>query len=265
LYGLPLSTQLESLECFWDSEFPRIGEKHAQGWAVWEKTGRPDYISHPAISHQPQTFTVSDPYQKWAAEEVNADLVVIPSRSAYNTDDPYSTILFSDLRPLLVSLQSIETKCVFRLIWLSFLGLHIPGFWATLSQSPSENLDDRWCHTHLIASSYLHSIFPREVMTKRAPAESRYGVLVGSEKHYSDGFGPVKNWGYGAFDPHAGLVNNRNQTLWTKRDVSCVHEEFVRNVFQQCRMGNKDVEWDSLAVAFETGMNSKRRVSLLHV
>jgi hypothetical protein len=100
-------------------------------------------------------------------------------------------------------------------------------------------------------------------MIRRTITESHSGALVGNEKQYSNSFGPVKNWSYGVFDLYDALPNH-SQTLWTKKDVSRIHEEFVRNVFQQCRMGNGDIEWDSLALAFEAGMNSKRLVLLQH-
>lgn len=93
-------------------------------------------------------------------------------------------------------------------------------------------------------------------MTKRVTADSHSGVLVGNEKQYSSGFGPVKNWGYGVLQPHDSLAKY-GCTLWTRNDL-VVKEEFVRRVFQQCRMGTEDQEWDGLALAFEAALNGKR-------
>lgn len=183
----------------------------------------------------------------------------LPTRSTDETDDPYSTILFSDIKDLLISLTSVEAKQRFRLVWLSFLGLRIPGFSESLSDLPFENMDDRWCHTHLHTPSYLRSIFPLDVMTSRITAESHSGVLVGGEKQYSDSFGPVPNWGYGVVGP----FDDRHQVLWSQRDVSNIRMDFVRRVFQQCRMGNDDMEWDSFAIAFEAALNMKKCVELL--
>jgi hypothetical protein len=254
-----LETQLESLENFWESEFPRIGEPDAKGWAAWERAGCPEYS--PSSTRQKSrsyASAISDPYQKWSAEEANADLFLdVPTRSTDDTDDPFSTILFSDFKPLLIALSSFQAKFAFRLIWLSFLGLHIPGFSASLSRLPMESMNDRWCHTHLMTPHYLRSIFPLEVMQKRVIPESHAGVLVGSEKQYSSSFGPLQSWGYDAIHPFDGLVQH-NRTLWTKQDLTDVNEGFVRNVFQQCRMGSQDLEWDTLAIAFEAALQPKR-------
>jgi hypothetical protein len=46
---------------------------------------------------------------------------------------------------------------------------------------------------------------------------------------------------------HEGLM----EANWTKRDVEHVDEGFLRRIFQQCRVGGEDREWDSLAIAFE--------------
>jgi hypothetical protein len=244
------------LEQFWESEVPRIGEPDAKGWAAWDRSGRPEYVSQTAGSTPRNHGSAeTDSYRRWAIDESAADRTMdIPTRSADDTDDPYSTILFSDIKDLLVSLESMQVKYKFRLIWLSFLGLHIPGFSASLSEISSENLDDRWCDTHLITSSYLRSIFPPDVMSKRITAESHSGVLVGGEKQYSNSFGPVHNWGYGAVNP----LDDQNHSLWSHRDVGNVRADFVRKIFEQCRMGNEDVEWDTLAITFEAAINVKR-------
>ena len=198
---------------------------------------------------------VSDSFQRWAAEEGASDLrLAMPTRSTDETDDPYSTVLFSDIRRLLVSLETVQAKGIFRQVWLSFLGLHIPGLSKALSDLSSENWDDRWCYTFLTRPAYLRTLFPEDVMTKRQLSDARSGAIVGVEKVFSKGFGPIKNWGYGIDDAHEGLM----EANWTKRDVKHVEEGFLRRIFQLCRAEGDDREWDSLAIAFENVLNNKR-------
>jgi hypothetical protein len=45
---------------------------------------------------------------------------------------------------------------------------------------------------------------------------------------------------------------------WTKRDVEHADEGFIRRIFDQCRAGSDDRDWDSLAIAFENAFNNKK-------
>lgn len=179
----------------------------------------------------------------------------IPARSTDEDPeaDPYSMILFSDVRPLLLVLQSEEAKHAFRFIWLSFLGLSIPGL------SKGKDWDDRWCATHLTSPSCLSSVFPSGAQT-RIIADSQAGVLIGREKEYTSGFGgPVKNWSFGVLGPLESFGAHTKYGLWTKEDVKDVDEGYVRRVFEQLRLGTEDVEWDSYALACEVAYGSVKR------
>jgi hypothetical protein len=50
--------------------------------------------------------------------------------------------------------------------------------------------------------------------------------------------------------------------MWTKEDIAGVDVEFVRTMFDQCRLGDDDVEWDLLTLAFEAAIDVKRQVYL---
>jgi len=254
--GQSLEARLDSLEEFWESEHPRFGESGAKGWGNWVASDNPEYVGAPLESSSlVPSPSVSDPFQRWAAEEGDSDLrLTMPTRSADDTDDPYSTVLFSDIRRLLVPLETVQAKSVLRLIWLSFMGLHIPGLSKALSGLSGENWDDRWCYTFLTRPAYLRTLFPKDVMTKRQLSDAQSGAIVGVEKMFSKGFGPIKNWDYGIDDAHEGLM----EANWTNRDVKHVEEGFLRRIFQQCRAGGDDREWDSLAIALENVLNNKR-------
>jgi hypothetical protein len=121
--------------------------------------------------------------------------------------------------------------------------------------------DDRWAHLRLVSKSYIESIFPSSTDAQSSAPESLAGVLVGREKQYLDSFGPIKNWGYrciGPFEASEFRNGKARWALWTKEDIAGVDVEFVRRVFDQCRMGNDDdVEWDRLTLAFETAIDVK--------
>jgi hypothetical protein len=260
LYGLPLSTLLDSLELFWESEVPRVGEAGAKGWAAWVSSGRPSHIpsTNAGGVTAPQTLTLSDPYSKWGYEESHGDQTLrFPTRSTDGdaAEDPYATILFVDNRSLLLSFQTMRGKNAFRLAWLSLLGLHIPGLSASLSAGSHTNWDDRWSFTHLTSPAYLASIFPSGSQT-HITSDSHAGVLIGREKEYSSAFGAVRHWSLGVLGPLES-VGKGMCGLWTKDDVIGVDEEFVRRVFEQLRCGPEDFEWDCYALAFEAALSVK--------
>lgn len=268
-----MRNQLDALEEFWESEVPRAGESDAKGWAQWVSSGRPLQVSSSSAKPSLNLSEDKDPYRNWAFGESQADrMFVLPARSTDLDDsdsDPYATILFSDIRDFLVNLSNPEAKDVFRLAWLSILGLHVPGFTAS-STSNSDlaptNWDDRWILNHLTRPSYLSAIFPSEGIRNRIQYDAVSGVMVGREKEYGSGLGaPVKNWGRGVLGPLSVPVDSKGKTagVWGKEDVQGLDETFVRGLFSQLRLGTDDWEWDILALAYEAAINVKRCVPVI--
>ncbi|KAF8078751.1 NRDE-2, necessary for RNA interference-domain-containing protein [Lyophyllum atratum] len=263
LYGLPHEMQLDHLEEFWESEVPRVGEDGSRGWAAWVSSGRKGIGAHPS-NLVAKDVAELDPYRQWAAQELQMDYAhFLPSRSSDDTDDPYSTILFSDIRPLLVRLESPAAKNAFRLAWLSFLGLHIPGFSASLSGSSEINWDDRWNLAYVTRRPYLDALFPSDATHNRLTTEAFAGVIVGREKEYASGFGPVKCWGYGVFGPLDWLGVEKPERgkaqvgIWRRADVEGLNVGFITRIFAQLRLGAEDWKWDNLTLAFEAALNVK--------
>ncbi|KAG5647613.1 hypothetical protein DXG03_008966 [Asterophora parasitica] len=264
LYGLSHETQLDLLEEFWESEVPRVGEDGARGWTAWVSSGRKENTQSSKLSPSRDIIEL-DPYRQWAARETQMDSVhFLPSRSTDGTDDPYSAILFTDIRLLLLHLESSSAKNAFRRAWLSFLGLHIPGFSASLSSSNEINWDDRWNQSYLTRPSYLGALFSGEAMQSRLATEAYAGVVVGREKEYASGFGPVKCWGYEVLGPLDGVglpvgmeKGKVKATMWGKEDVEGLDGDFVRRVFAQLLLGPDDTEWGMLTLAFEAAVNVK--------
>ncbi|KAI0307929.1 NRDE-2, necessary for RNA interference-domain-containing protein [Multifurca ochricompacta] len=261
---LPLEEQINNLEEFWESEAPRIGEPGSTGWANWHKAGKPGLALEGVLSSKRAAAGVVipsplDPYQLWAREETREDDLLKPPSRSTDPDaelDPYTAILFSDIRPFLFSLTSRRSKGLFRLMWLSYLGLHVPG----LETMAGASDDDRWTQLHLVSKSYMEAIFPSSSDRQVSAPESHAGVLVGRETHYADSFGPIKSWSYRCIGP-LEIFELQNQTprwgLWTKEDLVGVDVEFVRRVFEQSRMGGDDVEWDLLTLTFEAAIDVK--------
>ncbi|KAH9944116.1 NRDE-2, necessary for RNA interference-domain-containing protein [Epithele typhae] len=251
------SNQLSALEDFWDAEVPRLGEVGASGWAAWEASGRLEQETQMAQMVQPSADD-ADPFSRWANSEMHADHALTFSlRSADDdADDPYAVVLFSDIRPFLFPLRGERAKDVFRRAWLAFLGLHVPGFLASTSEHFEGNADDRWAYEHLAGSSHLQAVFPQAALARRIAADAHAGVLVGREREYGDGFGPVKDWGYGTIGPLDAFGFN-TWTMWGAQDVKNVDHATVREVFKWCKSPGNDHAWDALCLAFEASLNIK--------
>lgn len=259
MYGLPLESQLESLEEFWESEVPRAGEPGAKGWGDWISSGRPDNSgsSLKAIAQMGVDKQLNDPYAQWHHEESRVDCTShVPARSTdkRSESDPYATVLLSDIKALLLPLLTDGAKNAFRLIWLSVLGLHVPDLAEKLSQV---SWDDRWSYTYLSSFSRLQSIFPTAAGQRRLIAESHAGTLIGREREFSSAFGPIKEWSRDIFGP-LEWVGKEKWRMWTAVDLQGIDQDFVRAVFKQLRCGSEDCEWDLYALAFEAALNIKK-------
>jgi NRDE-2, necessary for RNA interference len=262
---LPFEAQLGELEEFWESEAPRIGEEGAKGWNSWYQSGKPEaQLLGSSVPRLPEHRDL-DPYRQWSAQELTADrLSLLPSRTSSDTDDldPFSTILFSDIRPTLIKLETPRARDALRLVFLSFLGLHLPGFSNSLSPHGADiNWDDRWSLAGFVDPAHLEVVFPQQDQTRAALAGSISGVMVAREKEYSDSFGPVKQWGYEVFQPLDLLVKQGKGSrgwLWNSTDVKALDVHLVRRVFSQLRGVVEDVRWDSFALAFEAAVSVKK-------
>jgi hypothetical protein len=272
-----MNTLLDSLEEFWDAEVPRLGEQGARGWDAW--TPSSSSTTAPTAATPPRTIDAADAYERWAATEGWHDRhAQLPSRGIAidaPDSDPYAAVLFADVRMLLLPLASPGSKDAFRRLWLTFLGLPLPGFVAALPNSEAgadvdasgASVDERWGSTHFARVPVLAAVFPDPAATaQRITADAYAGVLVGREREYvgSALALPVREWSQGAVGPLEALGPPEAPTNvgWCPVDVAAVDAGFVRNVFAQCRLGRGDEAWDVLAVAFESAVNIKRSAGI---
>jgi nuclear exosome regulator NRDE2 len=227
----PLPTRLNALEEFWDAEYPRIGEPSARGWNTWVREGKPEQRL-PILSQQPafeDADTVNDDYTRWGVDEARCDATSIMPKYADDAgDDPYATVLFSDVRHLLVEITTTEAKHAFRIAWLEFLGLHVPGFVRSLDEYSTEKADDdTWSRTHLTRKPYLEQLFPSRTKGKDREWDAYAGTIIAREKTYGSTFGCVKEWGLGVFGVLEG-INGGEGRLWEEIDVKGIDKEPVR-------------------------------------
>ncbi|KAF5356140.1 hypothetical protein D9756_004075 [Leucocoprinus leucothites] len=266
--GVTSKARLSELEEFWDSEMPRIGEEGAEGWAKWHASGKPEALVAPATALDKRDATQLDPYRQWSFDETQQDQSsLLPAKSFDQVAevDPYATVLFSDIRPFLFEIRHPDTGLAFRLAWLSFLGLQVPGFATSLTSDFGPNWDDRWNTGYLTTQSHLNMIFPSLSDQKTVMTESTAGALVGREKEYMNSFRiPVKECGkavVGCLD----IIADGSKGLrswWNQEDMEGVDMLLVRRIFAQLRMGVRDVAWDEMALGFESTLNLKNSSKL---
>ncbi|KAG6851218.1 hypothetical protein H0H93_015228 [Arthromyces matolae] len=263
LDGLDWDTQMQYLDSFWESEAPRFGEAGSRGWAAWFSGSRTD--AHFPQSQRAEPMIDLDPYRQWALRETQqGETYFVPARSD-STDDPYSIVLFSDLRPFLIPLRSIVAKDAFRRTFMSFVGLHIPGFSQTLSTS-ALNWDDRWNLGHLTRRSYLDALFHSDASQIRLPTESVAGVIVGREKEYGDSRGPIKSWSSGVIRTLDRIEISKKgdikAAMFGGEEIQGLDHDFIRRLFAALRFGPTDVDWDCLTLAFEAAINVMKALKL---
>ena len=190
-------------------------------------------------------------------------VALFPTRTTQEADDldPYSMVIFSDIRPSLVKISSPQAKHALRLATLSFLGLPLPGATHVFSAHQTDtNWDDRWAMKPFIDSNHLAWIVPGDVDGRELVGESVAGAIIAHEKEYRDSFGPVKHWNHGILSPldiriHGGKSRS---LLWTASDIQGVDVRLALRAFSQLRQHDSDFEWDSLALAYEAALNVKK-------
>ena len=191
---LSFNDVLNNAETFWESELPRIGD-----------------VSHPISTVPP--VSGEDKYAHWAARELEGDVASFTALRTTddNDEDPYSTVLFSDIRPFLIDIRSASSLELFRLVWLSFQGLRVPGLISYLMKSTQ---DQKWAETSFCTPDFLDRLFPGRHQDYILTSDSVAGTIVGRERIYRNSFGDIREWGYGLMDPLESVFLDGSIRMW---------------------------------------------------
>ncbi|KAL8675493.1 MAG: hypothetical protein Q9168_000005 [Polycauliona sp. 1 TL-2023] len=90
-----------AFEYFWDSEAPRIGELNAKGWLNFDEN---DHEQSQPMAEEEASHSGTNYFKSWADDEYRACCSsYLPSHVIDEPlDDPYRTVLFSDIRHALI-------------------------------------------------------------------------------------------------------------------------------------------------------------------
>ncbi|KAI9705681.1 MAG: hypothetical protein M1820_005091 [Bogoriella megaspora] len=120
-HATPMSYLLERFEEFWDEEVPRFGEIGAKGWRSFYKDG--------AEAAQSTTVDVdlsvnpANGFLEFGEKEISAmDKLCLPGRTGddIGTDDPFHTILSSDITKVLEIMPDYVDSGILLDAWLCF-------------------------------------------------------------------------------------------------------------------------------------------------
>ncbi|KAG8969019.1 hypothetical protein FRC03_004986 [Tulasnella sp. 419] len=277
------SQNLESLEEFWESECPRFGEVGANGWCNFNPStsdAQPATSAKSPMQEEPR-LDHEDSYVKWAAAESFRDRTGrYPLRSSdpMSDEDPYSTVLFSDIRGFLYnpSATGNEAKILLIYAFLQFLGLYFPGLSAYLEEqsSPvstadgnqsSSNLDSIWSDTRFKDPSVISSVFfpKRTSSSKHSLTDSNaIGKESLNDSQQKSGFGAVKDWRWGVLTPLQGHGSKGEGRMWEADVFKIIDTSFVRRVFEQTSAKVSSAAFDEHWLAFEAICNIKSTIKL---
>ncbi|KAL8770927.1 MAG: hypothetical protein Q9209_003578 [Squamulea sp. 1 TL-2023] len=113
-----------AFEQFWDSEAPRIGEHNAKGWLCYSDHDV-QHIQPPKPGEVP-TNRGTNLFKSWADAEYKAySSSILPGRTIEDpSDDPYRTVLFSDVRHALIESPTAADNRAILVAFLCFC--HLP-------------------------------------------------------------------------------------------------------------------------------------------
>ncbi|KAI9164381.1 hypothetical protein H9P43_008220 [Blastocladiella emersonii ATCC 22665] len=116
---------LDQLADFWDAELPRVGDPGAKGWARAEWQQAPLVVTEiplpPNSSHE-----MSDPLVQWLADEADqASRDGVPLRSTDPVFDLDGVVLFGDVAPYLINVQTAAGRRLLLIAILNTLGCDV--------------------------------------------------------------------------------------------------------------------------------------------
>ncbi|KAG8953813.1 hypothetical protein FRC04_001443 [Tulasnella sp. 424] len=278
------SSRLGALEEFWDSEVPRIGEPGARGWCNQPTSDSVARPSATAVVHSAMPVDEeAEPFVEWGSKELRASQSrILPLRTSDEDEDPYSTILFADIQPFLWDLPSSssshgyeDVRTLLVLVFIQFVGLHVPGLSAhlsalstTVASFSSSNADGTWSDTRFSStlSSHLFTFPQSPNQPQPRNWEVVNGVVVARESKETSTWGAVKEWGLGITgSPLEGYGVKGEGRMWEGIEVGVLGEgrvEVIRNLFQAVFTKIDSSELDQHWLAFEAASGVKQAIKV---
>ncbi|WWC58836.1 uncharacterized protein I303_101380 [Kwoniella dejecticola CBS 10117] len=250
---------LDGFELFWDSEAPRVGEPGARGWRNAISTSEPKPPKSSSLKH-----ISDDPFERWLEAELRAEnTYAMPGRATVLDneveDDPYHTILFSDIRPFVFDVTSPEVRLQLIYAFLSFLGL---PFTPPDMPSSSPATNDPYLQWTLAQNPQKRNAFwPPRQSQRKLPWQTVGGEPMDPER--SRGLdhpfeSPVKNW----LQDRSSLLGRKGSwfTDLEAVDIVGLDVDLIRNVFYLLRPLVPDPAFTLANFAFESAVSPKGAV-----
>lgn len=216
-------------EDFWDSEAPRIGEEGAKGWS---STHESETLVEAPLSRPKDidTDTSGDPYARWYRAERRAEQsLALPGRARDLDppgDDPFHMIMFEDVAPFLLPIQTPLARLQLIYAFLTFLGLPFAPPEAPTSAPSASDPHLRWSLTQNEATRA--AFWPPRPTSKRIVWQTVGGAPMDAEQPrtlQSPFDCPVKSW---MSNRSTQFANDRWFRDINAADVGHVDVEFAR-------------------------------------
>ncbi|KAL8996961.1 MAG: hypothetical protein Q9169_003667 [Polycauliona sp. 2 TL-2023] len=172
---------MQAFEYFWDSEAPRIGELNAKGWLNFDENDPEQRQPPNATEAASQSGT--NVFKSWADAENRAICCShLPGHVIDEpSDDPYRTVLFSDVRHALIeSPAGVESDAAIA-AFLCFC--HLPP-WPDITRGHVQT----WCKDQFVRNETLHN--------PGVKTRSNDSVMVDSHSSSKEGPGTTVEQGH---------------------------------------------------------------------
>lgn len=260
---------LDDLEIFWDSEAARFGEAGSKGWRNNGDEALPPEAPTLQKDLPNDSGAEHDPFLMWYTKESQASSGrQFPGRTTdaipVEEEDPYSTILFSDIRKLLFFVSSPDARSQLLYSFLFYLGLPLTP-------------PDTSTSTPLASDPFLHSddFAARQYSAKRLafwPADSSdtfLRSLIPFDTISGEAMEPVRAAGVrDPFEPPFRKFPTSPDLLYQSQpkwfcllplagEATSLHVDLIRNSLAQMRTFSKDVFLTLAYFSFEASVDPK--------
>ncbi|KAK6069582.1 NRDE2-like protein [Seiridium cupressi] len=235
---------LSSLQIFWESEAPRIGDEHAKGWATFDRDGGVEEPPESRRFDNGEPLNTRDPYKAWAAiERHKAEDSRVPARTMDDgtEDDPYRVIMYADIEDLL---------------------FFVPTGSLSLVQEP---LLDAFLNFCRLPSVFGSNTTVRTILRDEAfhGSGSTYLTIGGDTKQHDTENNGIK---YPEFSYEVQTITKTAETMFPSqrwfRYIECLRQSvppeqyrFVSNVLKQLTFSFRDENLETYYLSFDSANN----------